>query len=262
MKRFEGKNAVIVGAGSGVGRAASLLFGREGAAVACADGDRVNGEETAEMVRAEGGDAIFVETDLTDPIAIEAMARACIEWRPVFHVLFNNTVLTAPAEFEDITLEDWNVQLAVNLTAPFLCSQKLLPALKAANGAAIVHHGSIDGVLGNPTLTAYSAAKGGLIPLTHVMGHWLARYGIRVNCINSGLLRGSKEGIPLRAAPVLSRQPGDEERKRRATPLARPGFIEEAADAVLYLASDDASYVNGSAITLDGGRTGLTPGTF
>ncbi len=262
MNRLEGKNAVITGAASGVGRAASLLFAREGAAVACADSDAEMGEETAAMVRAEGGDAIFIETDLADSAAIERMARACIDWRGAIHVLFNNTVLTEPAAFEDIALEDWNRQIAVNLTAPFLCSQKLLPALKAAGGAAIVHHGSIDGVLGNPTLVAYSAAKGGVIPLTHVMGHWLARHNIRVNCINSGLLRGSKDSIPLRSAPPLSRDPGDDERKRLATPLARPGFIEEAAAAALFLASDESSYINGSIITLDGGRTGLTPGTF
>jgi len=261
MKRLEGKNAVIVGAGSGAGRAASLLFAREGAAVACVDDDIALGEATAALVRAEGGDANFIATDLTDPAAIDDMARACMAWRSVIHVLFNNTVLTVPAEFEDITLDDWNRQIAVNLTAPFLCSQKLLPALKAAGGAAIVHHGSIDGVLGNPTLTAYSAAKGGLQPLTHVMGHWLARHGIRVNCINSGLLRSTDDGIPARGTPV-SRQPGDEDRKRQATPLGRPARFEEAAAAALFLASEAASYVNGSVVTLDGGRSVLTPGTF
>ncbi len=261
MKRFAEKNAVIVGAGAGAGRAASLSFAREGAAVACVDDDMALGEETASMIRGAGGDAVFVETDLTDPRSIEGMARTCIAWRAAIHVLFNNTVLTEPAGFEDITLEDWNRQIAVNLTAPFLCSQKLLPALRAANGAAIVHHGSIDGVLSNPTLTAYSAAKGGIVPLTHVMGHWLAQYNIRVNCINSGLLRSGKDGIPARNS-ALSREPGDEERKRRATPLGRPGLFEEAAATALYLASDDASYINGSVVTLDGGRTGLTPGTF
>lgn len=262
MKRLADKNAVVVGAGLGVGRAASLLFARECAAVACVDMDAEAAEETAALVRDEGGEAVAVACDLTDPAAIEAMASACMAWREAIHVLFNNTVLTAPAEFEDIALADWNRQIAVNLTAPFLCSQKLLPALKAAGGAAIVHHGSIDGVLGNPTLTAYSAAKGGIQPLTHVMGHWLARYGIRVNCINSGLLRGSREGIPLGTAPSLSRRPQDEEAKRRATPLGRPAYVEEAAEAALFLASDSASYVNGSVITLDGGRSVLTPGTF
>lgn len=262
MQRLADKNAVVVGAGLGVGRAASLLFGREGAAVACVDADVAAAAETAGLVRDEGGEAIAIACDLTDPAAIEAMARDCMAWRDIIHVLFNNTVLTAPAEFDDISLEDWNRQIAVNLTAPFLCSQKLLPVLKAAGGAAIVHHGSIDGVLGNPTLSAYSAAKGGIQPLTHVMGFWLARHGIRVNCINSGLLRGSREGIPLRTAPPLSRRPQDEDAKRRATPLGRPAFIEEAAEAALFLASDAASYVNGSVVTLNGGRSVLTPGTF
>ncbi len=262
MKRLEGKNAVITGAASGVGRAASLLFAREGAAVACVDIDAEMGEETASMVRAEGGDAVFVETDLTDPAAIEDMARTCMEWRGVIHVLFNNAGVAKRGEFEDVTLEDWNRQIAVNLTAPFLCSQKLLPALKAADGATIIHHGSIDGVLGNPTLVAYSASKGGLQPLTHVMGYWLAPHGIRVNSINSGALRESKQGIPVRLNRVGNEHRTMSDVQRRATPMARPGFVEEAADVALYLASDGSSYVNGSVITLDGGRTGLTPGTF
>ena len=262
MKRLEGKNAVITGAASGVGRAASLLFAREGAAVACVDIDAEMGEETATMVRAEGGDAVFVETDLTDPAAIEDMARTCMEWRSVIHVLFNNAGVAKRGEFEDVTLEDWNRQIAVNLTAPFLCSQKLLPALKAAKGAAIVHHASIDGVLGNPTLVAYSASKGGLQPLTHVMGYWLAPHGIRVNSINSGALRESKQGIPVRLNRVSNEHRTMTDVQRRATPMGRPGFIEEAADVALYLASDESSYVNGSVVTLDGGRTGLTPGTF
>jgi NAD(P)-dependent dehydrogenase (short-subunit alcohol dehydrogenase family) len=262
MKRLEGKNAVITGAASGVGRAASLLFAREGAAIACVDIDTAMGEETAAMVRAEGGDAVFIATDLANPVAIQRMATACMDWREVIHILFNNAAIAERAAFEDIPLEDWNRQVAVNLTAPFLCSQTLLPALKAAGGAAIVHHGSIDGVLGNPTLVAYSASKGGLQPLTHVMGFWLARHGIRVNCINSGALRESKQGIPVRLNRDNRAGQPMSDVQRRATPMARPGFVEEAADVALYLASDESSYVNGSVITLDGGRSGLTPGTF
>jgi NAD(P)-dependent dehydrogenase (short-subunit alcohol dehydrogenase family) len=262
MKRLEGKNAVVTGAASGVGRAASLLFAREGAAIACVDIDTAMGEETAAMVRAEGGDAVFIETDLANPVAIQSMAKACMDWRDVIHILFNNAAIAERAEFEDISLEDWNRQLAVNLTAPFLCSQKLLPALKAAGGAAIIHHGSIDGVLGNPTLVAYSASKGGLQPLTHVMGFWLARHGIRVNCINSGALRESKQGIPVRLNRDNRAGEPMSDVQRRATPMSRPGFVEEAADVALYLAIDESTYVNGSVITLDGGRSGLTPGTF
>lgn len=260
--RLKGKNAVITGAASGIGRAASLLFAREGAAIACVDVDVAMGEETVAMIRKQGGDAVFIETDLADPAAIERMASACMTWRPQIHALFNNAGIAERGDFESIPLERWNRQLAVNLTAPFLCSQRLVPALKAAGKAAIVHHGSIDGVQGNPTLVPYSASKGGLVPLTHVMAYWLSPHGIRVNCINSGALRESTQGIPVRLTQDNREGKPMSEVQRRATPLGRPGTVEEAAAVALFLASDESSYVNGSVVTLDGGRTGLTPGTF
>jgi len=260
--RLKGKNAVITGAASGVGRASSLLFAREGASIACVDIDAVMGEETAAMVRKEGGEAIFIETDLADPAAIERMASACMAWRAQIHILFNNAGIAERVEFESLPLEQWNQQIAVNLTAPFLCSQRLVPALRAAGKASIIHHGSIDGVQGNPSLVAYSASKGGLVPLTHVMAYWLSPHGIRVNCINSGALRDSTQGIPVRLTRDNREGKPMSEVQRRATPLGRAGTVEEAAAVALFLASDESSYVNGSIVTLDGGRTGLTPGTF
>jgi len=260
--RLKGKNAVITGAASGVGRAASLLFAREGAAVACVDIDTAMGEDTAAMVRKEGGDAVFMAADLGDAAAVEGLARACVAWRPQIHVLFNNAAIAERREFEDIPLDEWNRQIAVNLTAPFLLSQRLVPALKAAGKASIVHHGSIDGVQGNPTLIPYSASKGGLVPLTHVMAYWLSPHGIRVNCINSGALRESTQGIPVRLTQDNREGHPMSDVQRRATPLRRPGTVEEAAALALFLASEESSYVNGSVVTLDGGRTGLTPGTF
>lgn len=260
--RLKGKSAVITGAASGVGRAASLLFAREGAAIACVDIDPVMGEETAAMIRREGGEAVFVATDLASPAEIERMADFCMKWRARIDVLFNNAGIAERGDFEGISLEQWNRQLAVNLTAPFLCSQRLLPALKAAGKAAIIHHGSIDGVQGNPTLVPYSAAKGGLVPLTHVMAYWLSPHGIRVNCINSGALRESVQGIPVRLTQDNRERKPMSEVQRRATPLGRPGMVEEAAAVALFLACDESSYVSGSIVTVDGGRTGLTPGTF
>lgn len=108
---------------------------------------------------------------------------------------------------------------------------------------------------------AGSGAKGRIQPLTHMMGHWLAGHDIRANCINPGLLRSGEDGIPARGT-TLSRNPADEQRKIYATPMARAGRFEESAEAALYLASDEPSYISGSVITFDGGRTGLTPGTF
>ena len=122
MKRLEGKSAVITGVASGAGRAASLLFAREGAAVACVEFDAEMGKETVDIVNDEGGSAVFVETDLTDPAAIDDMARSCMAWQPVVHVLDNNAGVAERAAFDDISNEDWDRQVAVNLTAPFLCS--------------------------------------------------------------------------------------------------------------------------------------------
>ncbi len=260
--RLKEKNAVVTGAASGVGRAASLLFAREGAAVACVDIDVAMGNETAEIIRREGGEAVFIEADLASAPDIDRMASRCMQWRSEIHVLFNNAGLAARGDFETLTIENWNRQIAVNLTAPFLCSQRLLPALKAAKRSTIIHHGSIDGVQGNPSLVPYSAAKGGLLPLTHVMAYWLAPYGIRVNCINSGGVRTSTAGIPVRLTEDMRAGKPMSEAQRRATPLGRPATMEEAAALALFLATDEASYVNGSVVTLDGGRSGLTPGTF
>lgn len=260
--RLKGKATVITGAASGVGRATSLLFAREGAAVACVDIDPVMGAETAAMVRAEGFEAIFIETDLARPDAIARMAEACLAWRPAIHVLFNNAAIVRAGGLEEIRLEDWNHQIAVNLTAPWLCTHHLLPGLKAAGAASVIHHGSIDGALGNPNVVAYSVSKGGLIPLTHMMAHWLGRYAIRVNCINSGALQKSREAIPVRLTQAQREGRPMTDAMRKATPLGRPAFLEECASVALFLASDDSSYMSGSVLTLDGGRTGVTPGTF
>ncbi|MFT5174338.1 MAG: NAD(P)-dependent dehydrogenase (short-subunit alcohol dehydrogenase family), partial [Gammaproteobacteria bacterium] len=111
MNRLAGKNAVITGAAAGVGRAASLLFAREGAAVACVDAHAAMGEETAAMIRAEGGDALFVKANLSDPAEIEQMAKVCMQWRAVIDVLFNNGTLAEPIDFEHTTLDNWNQQL-------------------------------------------------------------------------------------------------------------------------------------------------------
>ncbi len=258
--KLAGKWAVVTGAASGIGRASSFLFAREGAAVLCADIDSVMGEETAAIIRKQGGSAHFVHVDLADAASIDAMARSCITRSPKIHVLFNNAAVLFKDTVETTRLEDWNRSIAVNLTAPYLCSVALLPALKAAGGASIVHNGSIDGVLGNPHVLTYSVSKGGLTPLTHIMAHSLAPYGIRVNCINAGGIGASATGIPIRLTPEMMRRAPMNERMKKTTPLARQGNVEEMASVALFLASDDSSYMTGVLLTVDGGRTALTPG--
>jgi NAD(P)-dependent dehydrogenase (short-subunit alcohol dehydrogenase family) len=167
-------------------------------------------------------------------------------------VLFNNAGRTAMQAFEDTSEETWHAMLNLHLTGVFLCSKYLLPLMKKTGGGSIIQHASIDSMLGNPTIAAYSAAKGGLLPLTHVMAHDLARYGIRVNSLSSGAIR-----------TAMSR--GKEEASARrvaVTPLKRMGTPEEVARVALFLASDWSSYVNGTNLVVDGGRTGITQGCF
>ncbi len=258
--RLKDRTAVITGSGSGVGRATSLLVAREGATVVGIDIDRAYGEETAELVRREGGSADFFCADVGDSAAVEAMATQCLARHPRLHVLFNNAATLTRGAFEDIRFDDWKRQLAVNLDGPYLCTLHLLPGLKAAGGASIINHGSIDGVLGNPTVFAYSVSKGGLVPLTHA----LAPFKIRVNCLNTGWINTSTQGIPIRLTPELARGDRIPEGSgiSKATPLARPCSVEECANAVLFLASGESSYFTGATLAMDGGRSALTPGTF
>ena len=260
--RLQERIAVITGAASGVGRAASLLFAREGASVVCVDIDDAMGSETVALVTNAGGKASYLHADVGRADDVQSMAAACMQRHPVVHVLFNNAGMLVRDHFGEVRLDDWNRTLAVNLTGPYLCSTALLPALKSAGGASIIHHGSVDGVVGNPFAASYSVSKGGLVPLTHVMAHALAPHGIRVNCINSAGLYASRDGIPVRLAPEMRRGTMEGSASRiGVTPLARAGYVEECAAAALFLACDDSSYMTGSLLTVDGGRTAITPGT-
>ena len=260
--KLSGKVAVVTGAASGVGRATSFLLAREGAAVICVDIDRELGDETVEAIRHTSGVATFLHADVGDATSVKVFARQCLEAYPRVDVLFNNAGILVRDTVDNVDLGNWQRMIAVNLTGPYLVSIALLPALRAAGSASIIHHGSIDAVLGNPTSASYSVSKGGLIPLTHVMAHSWAQFGIRVNCINSGGLYESRDGIPVRITPELRDGTYTRHNSRMgATPLARPGLVEECATAVLFLASEDSSYMTGSVLTIDGGRTAITPGT-
>lgn len=262
--RLKGKTAVITGSGSGVGRATSLLFAREGATVVGIDIDAQFGNETADLVRREGGKADFYAADVGDPGAVAAMGRQCLSSHPTIHVLFNNAATLTRGAFEEVDFKDWRRQMAVNLDGPYLCSLALLPGLKAAGGASVINHSSIDGALGNPTVFAYSVSKGGLTPLTHMMAHALAPHKIRVNGINTGWINFSENGIPIRLTPELARGAPILENSgmKKTTLLGRPSSVEECARTVLFLATDDSSYITGAMLPVDGGRSALTPGTF
>ena len=246
---LQDKIAVIAGDAFGVGQAAAALFIREGARVFCID-DKA-GAQSAQTLRIGEVDVPYCHADVTRTEHVERAVRACETVYPKVDILFNVAGRTIKQSFEETTEETWSVMLGRNLNAAFFCSQRFLPLMKRAGAGAIINHASIDAFLGNPSLAAYSAAKGGVLPLTHVMAHDLAKYRIRVNAISTG-------GIRAYASAASAR----DEARIAVTPAQRLGTAVDVANVALFLASDLSAYVNGANIVVDGGRTATTQGCY
>ena len=242
---LENKIAVITGNPYGIGRISAELLAREGARVVCIDDSKTGWQQDNNP---HGGHPQFL-ADVSDKSALEVVVAECDKSLARVDILINLAGRASKQRFEETTEATWNQMIARNLTATFLCSQQFLPLMKKSMSGAIINHASIDGFLGNPSLAAYSAGKGGVLPLTHVMAHDLGKYGIRVNCISTGGIRDGEE------------RPTDSSRVR-VTPLHRTGTPLDVARVVLFLASELSSYVNGANIVVDGGRTAITQGCY
>jgi len=243
------KVAVIAGNAYGIGEAAAILFTREGASVFCVDDSA--GRENASRIRCGDVEIPYFHADLSNSEQVQEAVRECGKTRGKVNILFNVAGLARQQRFEQTTDEMWELMLRRNLTSAFLCSKYFLPLMKNAGPGSIINQGSIDSFLGNPNIAAYSAAKGGLLPLTHVMAHDLAKYGIRVNCISTGGIRSTAA-----ASSAI------DEARVAVTPLQRMGTPDDVANVALFLASPLSAYVNGSNLVVDGGRTAITQGCF
>lgn len=244
-----GRVAVIVGDAYGIGRSAAEMFLAAGARVAWID-DRA-GQESATSVRVGDTEIAYQHADLMDAGSLKTAADRFAKLLPRVDILLNLAGKALKRTFENTTEAEWDEMIGRNLSAAFHCSRYFLPLMKQSTCGSIIHQGSIDGTLGNPSIAGYSAGKGGLVPLTHVMAHDLGKYGIRVNCISTG-------GIRPTPAPT-----SDRDRERISlTPQSRMGTPEDVARIALFLASDMASYVNGANIVCDGGRTVVTQGCY
>lgn len=244
------KIAVIAGDAYGVGQAAALLFMREGAQVLLIDDLAAPREATSLRIGTQ--DVPFVHADVTQSAEVQRAVAVCEKRYDRVHVLFNVAGRKPIREsFENTSEASWASMLNRNLGSVFWCSKYFLPLMKRAGSGAIVNHASIDAILGNPGIAAYSAGKGGVLPLTHVMAHDLAKYNIRVNSIATG-------GIRTPGAPITRA----EQARMAVTPAGRMGTAEEVANVALFLASDMSTYVNGANIVADGGRTATTHGCY
>jgi NAD(P)-dependent dehydrogenase (short-subunit alcohol dehydrogenase family) len=248
---LDGRIGIVTGAASGIGAETARLAAREGARVVVADLQREAGEAVAEEIRSAGGEAMFVRTDVTDAAAVEALVARTVERFGGLHWASNNAAGGA-GDFESLieTQETtWQGTLAVCLTGVFHCMKYEVPAMLASGGGSIVNISSASTLKGHAYLSAYTAAKGGVEALTRTAAQELSARGIRVNAVSPG-------GIETPAiARYFERFPDVYERTVAAHAMRRLGKPRELAEAVVWLASERASYVTGANLLVDGGSS-------
>ena len=250
--RLVGKVAIITGAGAGIGRAAALLFAKEGAEVVVADCDSERGAETVSMIREDGGKATSVQVDVAKAADAERMARTTVEAYGKLDILVNNAGIYTQGSVVEMTEGDWDRILDVNLKGVFLCSKYCIPEMIKGGGGSIVNIGSEAGIVGIKNQVAYNVSKSGVIALTKSTAIDFAAHNIRVNCVCPGTTETPLVKAALEKAPDPAAARRDVEESRPANRLGRP---EEIAAGILYLASDESPYATGSILSVDGGYT-------
>jgi NAD(P)-dependent dehydrogenase (short-subunit alcohol dehydrogenase family) len=248
--RLENKAALITGGTSGIGQATAVLFAKEGAKVAITGRNEKRGEAVVERILSDGGEAIFIRADVRKA---EECRHAVEETLRAFHrldILFNNAGVFFPRTIVDCTEEEWDLQMDVNLKGTFLMSKAALPSMIEQRCGVIIHNGSGWGIAGGDAAVAYCASKGGVVLLTKAMAIDHGRQGIRVNCICPGDVDTPMlpEDARIRGLKWEDYLEGCADR-----PMGRIGTADEIAKAVLFLASDDSSFMTGAALVVDGG---------
>ncbi|MFO1317968.1 MAG: SDR family NAD(P)-dependent oxidoreductase [Burkholderiales bacterium] len=243
---LEGKIAVVTGAGSGIGRATAEALGALGATVVCADINPETGEATAAALRAASGKAQFLPVDLTDAASVEAFAQGVAAKYGAVDVLVNGAGWGKTHKFWEGTPEMWERVIELNFVGPMRLTKALLPAMIERGSGKIVNIASDAGRVGSLGETVYSGAKGGLIAFTKSLARETARYNINVNCVCPG---------PTETPLLFAVPEGHLEAFKKAIPFRRFGKPSEVADAVVFFASDQSSYITGQVLSVSGGLT-------
>ncbi|PET44077.1 short-chain dehydrogenase [Bacillus sp. AFS001701] len=245
--RLIDKVAVITGGGSGIGRATAIRFAKEGAKIVIADINEVTGEETLGVINQQNQEAIFIKTNVAESKSIQNLIKRAVEHFGRIDILFNNAGIgNSEVRSVDLAEEEWDQVIDINLKSVFLGIKYAIPELKKSGNGVIINTASLLGLKGRKYVSAYNASKGGVVLLTQNAALEYGKYNIRVNAIAPGIIDTN-----------IIKEWKNDERKwsilSRANALGRIGSPDEIASAALFLASDEASFVTGATLSVDGG---------
>ena len=243
--RLQNKTAIITGAGNGIGRQTALTFAKEGAKVVVADINSQTAKTTVEDILREDGTATFIKVNVADIEQVNAMVRRTVETYGAVDILVNNAGIVADARLVKMELEQWQRVIDVNLKGVFLCGQAVARIMETQeSGGVILNASSVVGLYGNFGQTNYVATKAGVIGMTKTWARELGKKGIRVNAVAPGFI--ATEILQSMPQKVIDMMIGK-------TPLHRMGKPEDVANAYLFLASDEAAFITGAVLSVDGG---------
>lgn len=254
MARLQGKTALVTGGASGIGKGIAKVFAAEGARVVVTDVNEAAGTQVTEEIRQKGGEACFVLQDVAKEAQWESVMAAAVRQYGALNILVNNAGVTERGNCEEISFDDWKAVIDINLHGVFLGIKHGIQTMKKSGGGAIVNISSVEGLIGDPNLSAYTASKGGVRLLTKSAALLCARegYNIRVNSIHPGVIRTTILDNHL----AVAEDPETElARLVSWVPLGVLGEPEDIAWGALYLASDEGRYLTGSELVIDGGWT-------
>lgn len=242
--RLKGKVAIITGGSRGIGKATCLRFAEEGAKIIVAARSGLKVNNTVEGIKKLGGDAIGIEVDVTNKTQVEAMITEAVNKFNRIDILVNNAGVTADSRLEKMTEEQWEQVINVNLKGVFLCGQAVNRIMREQEKGVIINTSSVVGIYGNFGQTNYAASKWGVIGMTKTWAKELGKYGVRVNAVAPGFTRTEMvERMPEKVLNIM----------REKSPLNMIAEPIDIANAFVYLASDEARFITGSVLSIDGG---------
>jgi len=251
--KLKDRVSIITGGNSGIGRATALLFAREGSKVVIAGRNASRGREVTEAIKNARGEAMFVKTDVSKSTEVRNLVETVTKRFGRIDILFNNAALSPVGTVLDTSEKEWSDVIGTNLTGTFLCTKYVLPHMIERKKGVIINTGSINSLMAMKKEAAYDASKGGVLMLTRAVALDFAEFNIRANCICPGAIETPMLREILSQAPDPKAAEVDLAKKH---PLGRIGSPEDVANMALFLASDESSFVTGTAMPVDGGILG------